>query len=176
MTGCTRVTARCDQCYAATLAGRRLRHIYLEQEPVVDSAVNRIDPFAVRVWPERLEQPRRWSEPRMIFVNSMSDLFHQDVPEDFLIRIFEVMLASDRHVYQVLTKRPARAAQFWRKHSAPLDAGLFPSTSGSEPQSKASMFSTGSVICEVFRRSFGSCPASLCWAHWMGRSGTSTRE
>jgi protein gp37 len=118
VTGCTRVSAGCDHCYAARLAEQRLRHIYLPRPPAVDSPEHRADPFAVRLWPERLEQPLGWAEPRMVFVNSMSDLFHRDVPDTFIRSIFEVMLAADRHVYQVLTKRPARAARFWRRHGA----------------------------------------------------------
>src|SRR5438445_9063591 len=116
VTGCTKVTAGCDHCYAAALAERRLRALYLARRPAVDTPANRADPFAVRLWPERLRQPARWIEPRMVFVNSMSDLFHVDVPEAYIRRVFEVMLTVDRHVYQVLTKRPSRAARFWRRH------------------------------------------------------------
>jgi protein gp37 len=126
VTGCTKVSAGCDHCYAATFARRRLRDVYLARAPVVDSPANREDPFAVRLWPERLEQPRRWADPRMIFVNSMSDLFHDEVPDDFVRRVFEVMLDVDRHVYQVLTKRPARALRFWRRHSDLFDGGEIP--------------------------------------------------
>src|SRR5207245_7601764 len=81
VTGCTRVSAGCDHCYAERLARLRLRETYLKRAPAVDTQVNRGDPFAVRLWPERLDQPRRWAEPRMVFVNSMSDLFHHDIPE-----------------------------------------------------------------------------------------------
>jgi protein gp37 len=122
ITGCTKVSPGCDNCYAHTLAHGRLSDVYLRRLPVVDNNVNISDPFAVRVWPERLDQPRKWREPRMVFVNSMSDPWHVDVPADFLRRMFEVMLDVDRHVYQVLTKRPARAAKWVR---ANMD--LFPS-------------------------------------------------
>jgi len=120
VTGCTKVSTGCDHCYAATLAERRLRERYLSRTPVIDIPENRADPFAVRLWPERLPQPAKWREPRMVFVNSMSDLFHVDVPEEYIREVFEVMLRVDRHIYQVLTKRPARAARFWRRNS-----GLF---------------------------------------------------
>ena len=116
VTGCTRVSAGCDHCYAELLARRRLRHLYLRRAPVVETGANRVDPFAVRIWPERLDQPARWSEPRMIFVNSMSDLFHRDLPEPIVSQIFDVMLAADWHIYQVLTKRPARASRFWLRY------------------------------------------------------------
>jgi protein gp37 len=111
-TGCTKVSSGCDNCYAHTLAHRLLSATYRSQLPVIDSRENRGDPFAVRIWPARLEVPATWKVPRRIFVNSMSDLFHKDVPDDFVVRCFEVMLSVDRHVYQILTKRPARAARF----------------------------------------------------------------
>lgn len=120
-TGCTEVSAGCDHCYAATMARTKLREAYGKRLPVVDTQANRDDPFAVRLWPERLTQPERWSDPRRIFVNSMSDLWHVDVPDQYVREIFEVMLRVDRHTYQVLTKRPARAAKWAR-----ANADLFP--------------------------------------------------
>lgn len=96
--------------------------MYLRQLPVVRTAENDADPFAVRLWPARLADPARWREPRMVFVNSMSDLFHVDVPDAFARRIFEVMLRERRHVYQVLTKRPSRAVRWFK-----LNRDLFPS-------------------------------------------------
>ncbi|MXX67823.1 MAG: phage Gp37/Gp68 family protein [Gemmatimonadales bacterium] len=126
VTGCTKVSAGCDNCYAAAFARRRLKHTYLLRRPAVETDENEADPFAVRLWPERLAQPERWSRPRMIFVNSMSDLFHKDIPVDYVRRIFEVMLACDRHIYQVLTKRPARAASFWASHAEELGHAEIP--------------------------------------------------
>jgi protein gp37 len=126
VTGCTRVTRGCDHCYAATFAERRLRHLYTRRLPVVDTPGNREDPFAVRLWPERLDLPLRWAEPRMIFVNSMSDLFHADVPDEFVLSIFEVMLTARWHIYQVLTKRPARAARFWQCYRSTLGRRRIP--------------------------------------------------
>ncbi len=115
-TGCTRVSTGCDHCYAATLAYGRLDTVYRRRLPVVDTPENRADAFSVRVWPERLAQPGRWADPKLVFVNSMSDLFHVDVPEHFVRQVFEVMLSVDRHIYQVLTKRPARAHRFWKRN------------------------------------------------------------
>ena len=116
VTGCTKVSKGCDHCYAEALALVRLRERYLSRKPVVNKPEQRKDPFAVRLWPERLGQPQSWSSSRMIFVNSMSDLFHRDVPEEYIRNVFEVMLDVDRHYYQVLTKRPARAARFWKRN------------------------------------------------------------
>jgi protein gp37 len=126
VTGCTKLTAGCDNCYAATLADTRLSHIYLRRAPVIDTLQNRADPFAVRLWPERLRHPDTWAEPRMVFVNSMSDLFHVDVPDAFVLQVFDAMLKVDRHIYQVLTKRPSRAVRFWERFASPLGLSQVP--------------------------------------------------
>lgn len=96
-TGCTKVSAGCDHCYAARMAPRLSRY-YLLRTPAADTPANRDDPFAVRTWPERLEQPAKWKKPRKVFVNSMSDFFHKDVPEDFVRQVFQVVLREDRHL------------------------------------------------------------------------------
>jgi protein gp37 len=101
VTGCTQVSPGCDHCYALTFAERFRgvpRHPY-EQG------------FDLRLWPERLDLPVRWKKPRRIFVNSMSDLFHKDVPDEFVRRVFDTMLRADWHTYQILTKRPQRLAR-----------------------------------------------------------------
>lgn len=125
VTGCTRVSRGCDNCYAATLAERLLKNHYLSRDPVVATDISRRDPFAVRLWPERLDDPRGWAAPRLVFVNSMSDLFHADVPNEFVREIFDTMLEVDRHTYQVLTKRPGRALRFF-EHNSDLFAGSIP--------------------------------------------------
>lgn len=109
MTGCTKVTAGCDHCYAHTVAHTKTRETYLRQLPVKDTAANRVDPFAPRFWPDRLDQPLRWREPRRIFVNSMSDVFHAHFSFDQIEQVFTVMNACPQHQFQVLTKRPERA-------------------------------------------------------------------
>lgn len=96
ITGCSKVSAGCDHCYAEGIAHRFAG----------TSAYPR--GFDVTLRPERLEQPLRWTRPRRVFVNSMSDLFHKDVPSEYIARVFAVMALTPQHTYQVLTKRPGR--------------------------------------------------------------------
>ena len=98
VTGCQEVSPGCDHCYARTFA-ERFRGV--PGHPYEQG-------FDLKLWPERLNLPHRWQKPRRIFVNSMSDLFHQDIPDDFILQAFWVMALADRHTYQVLTKRPSR--------------------------------------------------------------------
>ena len=126
VTGCTQVSAGCDNCYALTLAHRLLDKHYKRRRPARNTASNRRDPFAVRLWPERLPEPLRWRRPQRVFVNSMADLFHVDVPDVFVCRVFEVMLTARQHIFQVLTKRPSRMERFVRRHSSLFDGGVVP--------------------------------------------------
>ena len=95
VTGCTKIGPGCDNCYAERFA-ERWRGI--EGHPYEQG-------FDLRLWPSRLGQPSLWKKPRMIFVNSMSDLFHKNVDRTYIDRVFDAMEAADWHVYQVLTKR-----------------------------------------------------------------------
>jgi protein gp37 len=112
MTGCTKISAGCDHCYAHTVAHTKTRDVYLRRLPVRDTPTNRKDPFAPRFWEERLEQPLRWREPRRVFVNSMSDIFHAQFSLAQIRRVFEVMERASWHQFQVLTKRPDRASRY----------------------------------------------------------------
>lgn len=125
-TGCTKVSEGCDHCYAHKLAHERLAVLYSSRLPVIQTAENVADPFAIRLWPARLRQPASWRKSRIVFVNSMSDLFHIDVPDAFVRQIFEVMLKVDRHIYQVLTKRPSRAVRFFRRNQDLFPGGRIP--------------------------------------------------
>ena len=99
--GCTKVSAGCAHCYAETFA-ERFRGV--PGHPYEQG-------FDLRVVPEKLFEPLRWSGPRMIFVNSMSDLFHRDVSDAYVGMVAEVMRIANWHTYQVLTKRSERLAR-----------------------------------------------------------------
>ena len=99
--GCTKISAGCKHCYAERFA-ERFRGV--AGHPYQQG-------FDLRLVPERLADPLRWSEPRMIFVNSMSDLFHPGVPDDYVSRVFDVMRFARWHTFQVLTKRASRMCE-----------------------------------------------------------------
>lgn len=103
VTGCSKVSPGCAHCYAETLS-RRFGRTTKPWTPA--NALENVVTHA-----DRLEQPLRWRRPRMIFVNSMSDLFHELVPVAFVQRVFDVMTSTERHTFQVLTKRPERALE-----------------------------------------------------------------
>src|SRR3989344_268653 len=102
VTGCTKVSPGCKHCYAETFA-ERFRGV--PGHPFEQG-------FDLRFWPERLELPLKWKQPRLIFVNSMSDLFHKDVPDDYIWKVFETMCKAKHHMFQVLTKRSDRLCQW----------------------------------------------------------------
>jgi len=112
MTGCTKLSAGCDHCYAETVAQRKTRAVYLRRLPVKDTTDGRENPFAPRFWPERLRQPLSWKTPRLIFVNSMSDVFHAHFSLSMIQQVFAVIAEAHWHQFQLLTKRPERAARF----------------------------------------------------------------
>lgn len=98
VTGCDKVSPGCDRCYAETFAERwrGTRGHYFETG------------FDVQLRPDKLDLPLRWTKPRRIFVNSMSDLFHDKVPDEYIARVFAVMALADHHTFQLLTKRHGR--------------------------------------------------------------------
>lgn len=94
-TGCTKITSGCKFCYAEIMS-RRLKAMGQEKYK---------NGFELALHPKTLEEPYTWKQPKMIFVNSMSDLFHKDVPIDYIQKIFRVMNDNSKHVFQILTKR-----------------------------------------------------------------------
>jgi len=99
--GCTKISPGCMHCYAKTFA-ERFRGV--PNHPYEQG-------FDLRLVPEKLSDPLKWKKPRKIFVNSMSDLFHPDVPDDFIVQVCKVMLEAHWHIFQVLTKRTDRMAR-----------------------------------------------------------------
>lgn len=111
VTGCTKISPGCKHCYAERMA---LRLKAMGQR-------NYVNGFELTLQPEALAIPLRWKKPQTIFVNSMSDLFHKDVPTDFILQAFEVMARADWHRYQILTKRSDRLLELdsqlrWAPH------------------------------------------------------------
>jgi protein gp37 len=95
VTGCTKVSPGCIHCYAETIT-KRFRFP---------------NGFDLTLYPERVEQPLSWKKPSKIFVNSMSDLFHEEVPLDFIQSVFQTIKKTPQHIYQILTKRPERLVE-----------------------------------------------------------------
>ena len=112
VTGCTKVSAGCDHCYAERFSER------FRGTPGHPFETG----FDLTLRPGRLDQPLRWRAPRMIFVNSMSDLFHKEVPKEFIARVFDTMERAHWHTFQVLTKRSSLMRDFLRRR--------YPSTRG----------------------------------------------
>lgn len=96
VTGCTKVSPGCDHCYAENMA-----HRFAGSKAYPNG-------FEVTLHPERIDQPLRWRKPRRVFVNSMSDLFHDAIPDSYIAEVFAVMALAPQHTFQVLTKRAGR--------------------------------------------------------------------
>jgi protein gp37 len=116
VTGCDRVSEGCDRCYAQTLA-KRLKAMGSRRYQRDGDPRTSGPGFGVTLHPDLLNLPVRWRAPRTVFVNSMSDLFHDEVPDEFIAEVFCTMRSASLHTYQLLTKRPGRMASLlgrWR--------------------------------------------------------------
>jgi protein gp37 len=109
ITGCTRLSAGCDHCYIERTPPFRMAGRRFDKSGVGGST-------GVQLHPERLDQPLHWRKPRRIFVCSLADLFHDEVPDEYLCRVVDAMLNAPQHIYQVLTKRPARMRSFMTRY------------------------------------------------------------
>jgi protein gp37 len=114
VTGCTKISPGCKFCYAERMA-KRLQAM---------GQFRYRDGFKLTLQEDQIDLPLRWKAPRIIFVNSMSDLFHIDVPSSFIKRCFETMSQARQHTFQVLTKRPERAAELARDLPWPTNVWL----------------------------------------------------
>ncbi|MCB1916040.1 MAG: phage Gp37/Gp68 family protein [Rhodocyclaceae bacterium] len=113
-TGCTKISPGCKHCYAEVMA-HRLRAM---------GAAGYDNGFALAVHESRLAQPKKRKRPTTWFVNSMSDLFHEDIPDGFLDRVFETIRATPQHTYQILTKRAERLPRYFASRSCPSNVWL----------------------------------------------------
>lgn len=112
--GCTKISAGCKHCYAETMA-KRLKAM---GTPGYENG------FALRLLPERLHDPLKRKKPTTYFVNSMSDLFHERIPDAYIDQVLEVIRQTPHHTYQILTKRAARMARYFKGKTAPRNAWL----------------------------------------------------
>lgn len=200
VTGCTKVSPGCKHCYAERLAPR----VFAGQR--VDEAIeNREDSILlgrprrftdVSIHPDRLGAPLRWRKPARVFVNSMSDLFHEAVPDEFIAAVFAVMFEARQHTFQVLTKRPERMRDVLRRIEAcevngGVEAVSYLMAQGSTlgvgrrstctdttlpgpcrtcglacPWRTSSAPTSASRSCSTPRRPCGSSARSRCWGRW----------
>lgn len=112
--GCTKISTGCKHCYAETMAKR----LQAMGTPGYENG------FALRLLPVRLADPAKRKKPTVYFVNSMSDLFHEKVPETYIEQVFDVIAATPQHSYQILTKRAARLARYFRDRAVPPNVWL----------------------------------------------------
>ena len=112
--GCTKISPGCKHCYAEAMA-KRLKAM---NTPGYENG------FALTLLPERLNDPVKRKKPTVYFVNSMSDLFHDRVPDDYIEKVFAVIEQTPQHTYQILTKRGARMARYFRDRKVPVNAWL----------------------------------------------------
>ena len=121
ITGCSMVSAGCTNCYAMRLAGSRLKNHPSRRGLTRPTAKGPTWTGDVRFNDQWLDQPLRWTRPRMVFVCAHSDLFHEDVPEEWIDRIFSVMALAPEHTFQLLTKRPGRMRRYLKRlHGEPF--------------------------------------------------------
>lgn len=114
VTGCTKASSGCQHCYAETMT-RRLKAMGIAKYA---------NGFNVTIHEESLPEPLKWRKPRNIFVCSMSDLFHNDVPFDFVDKVMDVIIRTPQHRYQILTKRAERMATYFSTHPVPSNVWL----------------------------------------------------
>lgn len=114
VTGCTKASSGCDNCYAENMA-RRLQGMGVKKYA---------NGFTPTCHPDCLDEPLTWKKPTLVFVPSMGDLFHPQIPDDFIEKVMETIEKTPQHTYQILTKRPSRMAQFFTTHAIPDNAWL----------------------------------------------------
>lgn len=182
--GCTVVSAGCTNCYAMTMA-RRLEAMGMDKYKGLTrkSGTRTIWNNIVRIDESSLSIPYTWKAPRNVFVNSMSDLFHESVPDNFVYELWNVMENTPRHTYQILTKRPERMAEVLRNMALRQLPNVWLGTSVENQESSHRIETMRNIPAVVrfvsFEPLIGSVgPLSLEGIHWAivgGESGTSAR-
>jgi protein gp37 len=177
-TGCDQVSAGCDNCYALTLA-RRLKAMGQPKYQNDGDPRTSGPGFGVTVHPAALDIPRRWRQPRLVFVNSMSDLFHARVPRSFVREVFQVMADTPQHTYQILTKRSRRLRLMAEELSWPPNVWMGVSVESSEQAYRAADLravpaAVRFLSCEPILGSLGNL--ELARIGWVIAGGESGRE
>lgn len=171
LTGCTKVSAGCKYCYAATMA-KRLKAM---------GQPNYRNGFRLTLHEHMLERPLRWKKPRLVFVNSMSDLFHYDVPLEFIQRVFAVMREASQHTFQVLTKRAERLEELSPCIDWPPNVWMGVSVENAFNMARVGCLArTGAQVkflsCEPLLGDLGHVPLDgIRWVIVGGESGVSAR-
>jgi protein gp37 len=174
--GCSKVSPGCDNCYAIRVAAREMQEAHkglteggrnalvkwFDAETGGYTRPGRVDlgPLdwtgEVRLLPDRLDTPLHWRKPRRVFVDSMSDLFHPDVPEKFIASVWNTMARTPRHTYQILTKRPQRMASVLPWIATPDgDPALLPNVwlgTSASPRASPGSSSNGASGCHSGKR------------------------
>ena len=149
VTGCTKVSQGCKHCYAERMA-MRLQAMGVERYR---------NGFAVTLHEDLLDVPLLWKKPRLIFVNSMSDLFHEEVPLEFIERVFDMMIRASQHTFQILTKRSRRLQELSRMLPWPTNVWIGVSAEDSKVINR-------NTTSGRFQRQSDSSPASLSSVLW----------
>ncbi len=172
VTGCSKISAGCKNCYAERMA-KRLKSMGVEAYK---------NGFEVSLQEHALTTPLKWKKPKIIFVNSMSDLFHKDVPSSFIYKVFEVMNKCPQHTFQVLTKRPSRLSKLHSKLNWTSNIWMGVSVETPKFYSRIEKLSRcGAAIkflsCEPLLSSLPDIPlANIDWVIAGGESGPNSRE
>ena len=179
-TGCDKTSPGCDNCYALTLS-RRLKAMGQPKYQRDGDPRTSGPGFGLTIHADTLDVPRSWSAPRTIFVNSMSDLFHPEVPEPYIRRVFDVIAETPQHQYQVLTKRSRRLAEVGQRLEWPPNLWM-----GVSVENSRYRFRVDHLRCIGAAVRFVSAEPllgpleelDLCGIHWLiagGESGPSAR-
>lgn len=172
ITGCSVISPGCTNCYAMRLAGTRLKHHPSREGLTAPSNAGPVWNGKVRLNRQWLYQPMEWKSPRMIFVCAHGDLFHEDVPDDWILDVFTIMAIAHQHTFQVLTKRADRMQDFLSRPDLLEDIyGNWYTFTGSPPEVWSYPLKIRSALINAFqlcsrrRRQFAGLVPSHCSGH-----------